>query len=371
MDQALPIEATAKTVLFAAVATPPKEKKRKRSRQPKQPKARQPKIKGKKSGFFSFVKWTIAAALVAGPVGSAIWEYFTPYRAAAKDLPKAIAEYKRAGLPWTAAQLDKYANLPDGQNAAMYISASGQVVSALNLDKSNPKVIAALESGDVAEAAKLLELYRPVVGYAMLASKRDHLSFHRNWKAGPSLTFPEESEAAKVVDVIDLYAELEALRGHGQQSATYLRTSLKIGSLVSDEPAMIGALMALGCRVRAWNAASRAATLLARRPQELTAFEKTLKFEPPDIHLRDALRGEEYMGLTIGRNAWMAALMTQSSPSSTHEEPQPTSTEGVPSSVSDQALMDRIIRYWIEVDTILRTNPDPVTAGARMDQMST
>lgn len=157
--------------------------------------------------LLSFIAWR----------GSSVYSDYWDYGAAERELPQAIADYRAAGMPWTAAELQG-PPIPPAENAAPFLWAAIEEIRNGSWEDESAALTNAANAGDWATVAARLSTRQ--VGLALLESAADRP--RSDFGGDPDLSWnaitPGGPELSAGVEALTLRARLSALCGRGDQA---------------------------------------------------------------------------------------------------------------------------------------------------------
>lgn len=233
------------------------------------------------------------------------------------------------------------------------------------------KAIIQAGEGRLDLAAGSIEPFGRELDLVEVASRRKGLDYRRDWDYGSWLILPELSVAKAICKGLCVRAIVAASKGDVTGSARELGCALRVSDLTTQEPILIAALVAVAQRAIIYRAFEECAASFPKNLTDLGAFQCAFGDGGTKSDLRRALRGEAYMGLATMRNldAWggIRALRNASEGDpSTNGPPLQLARTGVPSSLTERAMLDRYLRFWTRADAIIR-GKDEISATKALD----
>jgi hypothetical protein len=320
------------------------------------------------------IKWGILGGAVAGAltVGFMAHESLRDYDdfSASSDLPRAVAEYRASGMPFTANELAP--RVAGEENAAPYLAVAGHQTQGLS--KVLEQVPSLLDSGQIGAADQLTRLADPAIRAASLAVTKPRLDYNRDWDEGPLLALPEFANEKFLEKAISYRAQALAAQGNSQAAANDILVGRKIAALVGQEPIVIGGLVSIACDAIATDAAARSAPYFKDNVGALRELEGALSTPVANPNFATALRGEAYMQVVLGRNPVFQdprLFSGNGSQQQPHIDASQLQRGGLPSQIHARALLDRILNYWAKVGEFERAHPnDPIGLSKEIKRLT-
>jgi len=296
---------------------------------------------------------------------------------AARDADRAAAEYRAAGMPWEAKDLE--IPVADKDNAAPLLSEAFAKADdpLLKTSTSRAEKLMAVDKWDEAEAA--IQTVGPGLLLAKAASQKSGLSFHRDWDMGPQLQIPEFEPMRYFVKLLSDRAVCEAAQHKDEACLVDLTSAWRLSSLLGHEPILIGMLVEISGQATVLQGAERCASLRAAAPQFLARLQTFLDSARDRPQFMHALRGEAYQGLVVARNLGafggvegaLAALGGGRDDDENSPPPLVPSRvirTGVPTELLARAFADQHLKYWASIKKMADAcGGDPVAMGRAMD----
>ena len=322
--------------------------------------------KGKRVALAVSVASGLATLYAAGRVATAYWDF----GAAAGELPKALREYRAAGLPWSAAEVAP-SHLDAGENPAAALRAAGKMLHP------GPKgdLTQAIRNPGPASDALVVGYAKPLALVEAVAD-RPRVDFARDWDLGPYILFPEYADMKTLAKAAVLRAVRSAGKGDDTAALRDLTLARRLGLWADQEPTLISVLVRIAIESIAIDGAERCVAAAAGSPGRIARYEGwlDLALRPPDF--RNALRGEAWMGVTTARNLeafggkdtlWSLARgdMNVRLPKI---DPTKLRREGLPDGVTARGFLARHLQLWNEASrTTDGFRQPPESVGKRLD----
>jgi hypothetical protein len=220
---------------------------------------------------------------------------FYDFPAANGELPAAVAEYQKNGMPFVAADLfpEKVA---DDDNAAPAIRAAIEVMPSQKTD------------GTLAQELKKRNFsavdaqYGPSLSLVKGALDRPKVDFKRDWDLGPYILMPEYRSMKSMARAAAARAGRNAAKGHDEEALADLTLARQISLWAGQEPTMISMLVRISSESIALGGLERCLDAAANDPKRIAKYSAWLSQSPPLPEFGRALRGEAFMGLVTTRN---------------------------------------------------------------------
>ena len=308
--------------------------------------------------------WALVVLGVGGAyAGMRVLGTYWDFNAASSELPQAVRDYRAAGLPWTAADIDRHVAIKD--NAAPLVRRALATMPGKSVDRAFDE---AFPKGDADPT-----LYEPALALFHEAAKLPDLDFGRDWDLGASLTSSEPRMIRRVCEALSVRAERSAAKGDDAWALSDLEDVRRLSALMGKEPSMIGARYAALCEAIADRGAQACLVQTRDRLERLALYGRWLDVPITPINLRGALRGELYSIVAMGRNLDRTGVGGRFWPDSDFgcvygresEEDRLGQTfvprrEGLPENVRSRAYFARCLQMWTELAHRTRGLNDPL-----------
>jgi hypothetical protein len=302
-------------------------------------------------------KWVIGCSLVGvlvlGLVGFAVLQV-VDYPVVALRAEKVAAEYRAAGLPWVAEDLE-FESSPGVDEKFLLkliqMNRSDLVIDGLpdgNRKEPDWKIVAA-------EIDRLAPELKPFEEMA----RAERVYIPRRWDDGDTTTIRDAAVLKEAGRRFCNRAELKARNGDLEGAFVDLRLANGVARVCGQQPVtmlqLVGvAVYSKSCRTALDIAAYRKndTKWVKRIRQELESWNVVLDFDA-------ALRGEQYMYLSIARNVQKARLTEQSSESDSKWKFRPAGLKsGVGSGFWRKAIVTRQMEYNLALERARTDEPD-------------
>ncbi len=311
---------------------------------------------------------------------------------AARQLPDAVAEAKKVGLPFVAKDLG-VPSVPDSENAAPALNKFRRLTEEIrksaqiqgDLDKAAALVASATMPSERADAIKaateLLGQSEERLATLEAAASKPQVDFRRDWDLGPDLLFPEFASMKAGIKLLSARAIVRAATDDALGAVQDLGRISAITRFSGQDPTIISLLVQIACEAIRNRTIERITGLWSDSPSRLAALQQALKQEQKPDFLY-AMRGEVYMGIAVCRNLDKYGgadrfLKGVSSASMGNEEALPkldaktVRRDGLPEDETSRAFMARHLQAWAGVWPDLTANrADPAKMGKRLDEMA-
>ncbi len=289
------------------------------------------------------------------------------FGAASGELPQAVADYRRAGLPWLASELVPKSAKP---NAAPAIRAA---IKAMPPKPAAIRLAAQLKKSDSGADSLLSGAYRVPLDFVGEAMDRPRADFGRDWDFGTFVLFPEYATMKTLAKAAVLRAVRAAEKGDDVAALHDLALARRLGLWAGGEPTLISMLVRLAIEAIALDGAERCLALVAQRPERIARYAAWLKKAPPLPRFEDALRGEAFLGVTTMRNLGsIGGIQTVTDPNgegyTQKIDPARLRRDGLPDDTKSRGFLARHLQLWTEAYRMTDgfTLP-PEAIGRRLD----
>lgn len=274
---------------------------------------------------------------------------------AARELPDAVRAYRRAGLPWVAADLRT--EVPPAENAAPALRAA--------FKKWDTKAFRTVERDLKKEpTAAVLAPFEPALDDVRLATARTRVDFGRDWDYGPYIEFREYRPMKESAKALVARARVRLMGGRTADGIADLRAAHSLGDLAGQEPTIISALVRIAIAAIVRDGVRRAA---AESPAAIPAL-RILAAEPrPRPDWNRATRGEAYIGIATTRN--MHLYRPTGEDVNNLPSPESLVRAGTPDGRMKRAFLTRHLQWWTKALADGTMRKDPRAVARRMDVM--
>lgn len=218
------------------------------------------------------------------------------------NLDRAVADYRRQGLPWTAKELEPDSPVPDVENAAPTLNRAFIMFNSTKFSGEASEAITMVNEGNTAGAEAIVGHYGPELALAKQAAQLPRADFHKDWDLGPEVLFPELSSLKSLVRLLAVRAVVEARRGAVAASNSDLKDAWALSRLTGQGPTLIHLILQIAQRALVLSAVEQATTAYKDKPAALASLKALLTKLTDEPNFQHGIRGEAYMGLVILRN---------------------------------------------------------------------
>ncbi|ARU39679.1 hypothetical protein CCB80_00385 [Armatimonadetes bacterium Uphvl-Ar1] len=318
-------------------------------------------------------KWVIGCSLVGvlvlGLFGFAVLQV-VDYPVVALRADRVAAEYRAAGLPWVAEDLEKLSGT--GSNIGEPMVTILEDGAPLWSKKSQP-IFDLVGEGKYREAKALVDgLRSPTVDEFAAMSSLDRIWLTKDWDLGPNVLFPEYADVKTGVKMLAARAEVRARVGDLDGSVADLKASYAISNNVGRNSNLIAMLVGIACR----SITNRAVLYAAEARPNDAAWIDRLRVEVeswrPESDLNLAMQGEAYMGVAFYRN-FQGRILPGSFDfeDSNYNPPDRLVRRGFPKGVMNRAMMVRHMEAHLDMQNIVKKyEGDPVGMTRALDKFT-
>ncbi|HWD39127.1 MAG TPA: hypothetical protein VG944_09790 [Fimbriimonas sp.] len=291
-------------------------------------------------------------------------------------LDATVQAYRQAGLPWEAKDLPSVPHVPLDQNADFLIQ---ECMNALDHDVDGLEKQAEdlAQDGKFDQAAKLLSPFYAQAKLAKEAVRMGKIRFEHDWDEGPRVSFEELETYRRLAKLLSYRALSEASHGQTDAAIDDLRTARKLQDWCSQGADLMPYLIQMAVTVILDRAEQRCAAIWAKDSAALNKLEN-LEEEPrvkPD--LTKALHGSAFWLVTSCRNfdvlgglPLIKGLKNDEPDPRPNYSPKQLKRSGLPDDPTARAYLDRVLRFWIDADAIIKSEQDdPRKIAPKMDQL--
>lgn len=318
-------------------------------------------------------KWVIGCSLVGvlvlGLVGFAVLQV-VDYPVVALRAEKVAAEYRAAGMPWVAEDLEKLSGT--GSNIGEPMVTILEDGAPLWSKKSQPIFDLIAEGKYKAAQNEIVSLSSPSVDEFAAMGSKDRIWLTKDWDLGPNVLFPEYADVKTGVKMLAARAEVRARFGDLDGAVADLKASYAISNSVGRNPNLIAMLVGVACRA----ISSRAVLYAAEARPDDEAWIDRLRLEVemwrPKSDLNLAMQGEAYMGLAFYRN-FRGRILPGSFDyeDMNYNPPNRLVRSGFPKGVMNRAMMVRHMEAHLEMQKIVnKYEGDPVGMTRALDEFT-
>lgn len=293
-----------------------------------------------------------------------------------RDLPKAIADYRAAGLPWTQSDL-KLPSLLPGENGWDDLKEHAKRMSRTSRAQLRQKVDRLLDKRDIAGAQEVLSSFSKETAAARMASAKKGFRVHPDW--GYGIWLEHDSQVEMFVLLLCLNSKLAALKGDFHGAQRLLTDAGNLSALGRQEAHLIGLLRHIVSETMIIDSALYVAYEMAKAKADLGAmapfFERSVGFDL----LPTVLRGEAYLDLSTIRNMPRQRELIAGRDKldeEVAEEVERRILEGSPAkedvteSVVVNKMLTAYLKQCVERAAIVRELPlDPISASSKYDAL--
>ncbi len=293
-------------------------------------------------------RWTLGGvgavsflALVGGV--RLLWDYDR----VSDELPKAVRDYRAAGLPWTAADL-AVPRVPDALNAAAPMRAAIAALPAGIPFSYYRRGIDRMELSRYERAAAL--------SWAHRAATRPTLNVPHDWDLGQTMPIREPGGIRVLVGAFATRAAGRCARGDDAGALADLGDARRLAALIGKDPTLLAAFASATGECTAMTAASDCLLLVAQDPSRLERYRAFI-VEPSRLpDLRRTLRSTAYLAVATARNLSRTGLGKGVSPGfeglaldlerQAGVVPPPLLRDGIPKGRRQRAYLARVLQRW-------------------------
>jgi len=223
---------------------------------------------------------------------------FYDFPTANGDLPAAVAEYQKNGMPFVTADLfpEKVA---DTDNAASAIRAAVRVMPPQKVDG---ELTQELKKRNYASVDSLVAQYDPALKHIQTAIDRPKVDFKRDWDLGPYLLLPEYRPMKTLAKAAAIRAGRNAAKGNDEAALADLTLARQVAVWAGQEPTIISMLVRISSETIALGGLERCLDAAASDPKRIARYTDWLAKSPPLPEFGRALRGEAFTGVVVTRN---------------------------------------------------------------------
>lgn len=318
-------------------------------------------------------KWIIGCSLVGvlvlGLLGFAVLQV-VDYPVVALRAEKVAAEYRAAGLPWAAEDLEKLSGT--GSNISEPMVMILENGAPLWSKKSQPIFDLVAEGKYQVAQREIDSLSSPTVDEFAAMSSMDRIWLTKDWDLGPNVLFPEYADVKTGVKMLAARAEVRARVGDLDGSVADLKASYAISNSVGRNSSLISMLVGIACRA----ISSRAVLYAAEARPNDAAWLDRLRVEVeswrPESDLNLAMQGEAYLGLAFYRNFQGRILPGSFDFEEMSYNPSDRLVRsGFPKGVMNRAMMVRHMEAHLEMQKIVKKHEgDPVGMTQALDKFT-
>jgi hypothetical protein len=272
------------------------------------------------------------------------------------NLDRALADYRRQGLPWTAAEVDPTPKPSEADNAATLLNRAIDAFKGKSVLSDASDAWTLLADGKLDEADKLVSKYKSSITLAKEAARRPNAYFQKDWDLGPMVLFPEMAPAKTLVRLVAERGMIESGRGQVDSSLSDLQDAWTISKFFGQSPSLIGLLVQIASNAITLNAFQQAMTDYRDNPRALISLESQLDGMSDPFDFRRTVRSEAYMGLVILRNGSLfrsqLGTVSDGGPDSPPIDPRKIRRTGDPNGLIERFAGGKLIKAYVELDKI-------------------
>lgn len=312
----------------------------------------------------SLIAFCVAA--VAG-YGCGSDQVQSEFAAAAKRLPADHAAAKSAGIALDPTDLNRL--VPLEQNAAPLYN---RAAAAKQGDSASVELPFHPTEQQLATARKVVAANGKTFLELEAATKLPHLDYNRDYSAGIAVIFHEDVDLKWMAKLLVLRSRLEAIDHNYEAAAADLLRARKVAQHVAEEPILIVNLIALAIDSIAYRGMLYAVTDSHGDPRLVKPLRDSLKANGPAVSgLETILRGEAVLAVASLRfvnPSDAKSNFVQKMTSATYDEVNLVPT-GVDIALIRQAYQARIIEAFLEIKSIIKSNPMSHELGVELDKI--
>lgn len=289
------------------------------------------------------------AALIIGT--AAIGLRIFDYPLAARQLDRSVAEYRAAGLPWTADEL--VPPVRPEENAAPELSAALKQFEGEKFKGLSEEFRASYRAKDKAKMAQIFRDLDPVLAKLTAASHKPKLNYERDWDQSLNVHMPEIFALKTGAWHLRNRVIFRATTGDLSGAISDIQTLNRLGQLQAQEPGCKALLISVNCHLVALDAALLAAEIYKNDPASLQELQAAVINFNSELDTTQAFRGDAYVGIALTRNydKVLGDMAVEDAPIVILDNPQ---RDGVPTGMTHQAYMVRHIQARLRIQEELR-----------------
>lgn len=279
--------------------------------------------------------------------------------------------YRSAGLPWTAKDLQPDPPLADQENAANLIRKATAEFDKPTVKDAVKAIDQAVKVKDWETVGQLVKSFQPQLALLVQASKKKGLGFHYDWDMSANLLTPEYAQIKRASNLLAARGTYRASIGDSQGAVSDITAAHRLGVLTGKIPTIIPMLVAIACQNIAYRAVVDSAETAYNSHRSLTPYidlAKKLQAQA-DFHL--ALRGEAYVDLAVCRNVKSSSPKALSALASGEDNGEDVMNDakhlvrsGLPKNQLMRASAVRFMEFWTKAEEDYKAHPNDVRAFA-------
>lgn len=236
----------------------------------------------------------------------------------AGKLPSEVAKLKAHGVATEVPDLAPNPPLSEKENAAQLYGSIGYQLSAITKDPTQAAQVKLLDefgnsdnpTPDLGKVLRAVQTFQSIFSDADKVSAKSRVNFKRDYSRGNMVLFPEYAHMKRIAKWQCSRARAEWMSGNRTAALKTLQASFRIGEHASQEPHLIGQLVAIA--ISAINHRTLENFVIDARndPTLLKKMEDMLANLQDQIELRKAFGGEIVMARATIQNTKGGGLMS-------------------------------------------------------------
>lgn len=277
------------------------------------------------------------------------------WKLASSSLQTEVDRARSYGIPFTAAELVPFRDIPASENAATILLPVGvRLANEADCKKAVNEIRTLVRARALDRAAltnQLSVLTKDIEAIHQAAAKKSYY-VDRDYDLGVDTLFPDLAQSKTVINVLCADAELKTAEGNIDAALKDLEDARRLTLLQNDEPLLIPLLVVVAEQAIITRTVERCLTLSDQNATALEGFTKFEEVDYPMPSLWRAMQGEAYCEIATIRNLTLLGGERMFQPGAGDDNPtRPVDRsrlqrDGLPQDDRERALLSRLQQHW-------------------------
>jgi hypothetical protein len=281
---------------------------------------------------------------------------------------RVAAEYRAAGLPWDASDLDRGVAVADNADPTFLAEVSSNRYMPWDA-KAVLRIETLLKDRDFRGARQELDGLSDSLAKFELASRAKAIAIKKDWEQGGGVAFPEFPWFRGATKLFCARAELKVQSGDLEGGLEDLGIAHRLAVLIGEEQTLIAALVSVACQRIVADRVLTVASLCCDDAVRLKRIKDVVRSWPlTKVDLKNAMQAEYHLGLWVARNLSSSDLLLKGGSDVNFFSRRGKSVStGFGEGVVRRAYQTRLMEAYLEVKKIIDSEKDPIAVGRRID----
>jgi len=306
-------------------------------------------------------------------IGMLVWRH-TDFGDAAANFNKAVADYKKAGLPWVAADLAQKPPVKDDENAAPLIYKAIETQRKIkSVHIKETRLNDALRSLDSKQLNQSLVELKPLLDEAYVVVTRSRCDFKHDLDLGCWGVNPELATLKDLAKLLRADAIIAAREHKAKRATMDIWAMHQLGVDAGTDQSIIGMLVKIAIQVIESRAIEDICEAFHGDATSLELIGNVFNKLDKNINFEKYMVAESYMALSTFRNLGNASKIqsfVESHKTSTKLPPSPQCLvrDGQPKKLIAKIMMCRMLQVWTRSIAIIRESKSTEDAAKLVDK---